>query len=145
MENKEWLQLATRKENGSHRELRKVHGNFAADGYRMHVVEGKPCKCKNEQTHRTTEQKIIPMGEKSRFVFAINRQFLLDALAGIETKVVVFFGDEKSPVIIQGLGDEGCDESRTALIMPVAGVDQETANFPIVYVDVKTAGGTPTK
>jgi hypothetical protein len=133
---KQWLGLAKRK--GDNRaNLGKIHGNFAADGYRMHVVEGKPCKCKDKQTHRITEQKIIPSGEKSRFVFAVNRQFLLDALAGIENDVVVIFGDEKSPVVIQGLGENGfCDESRTALIMPVAGVEQETANFPIVYVEI---------
>lgn len=131
---KEWLELARRKKD-KHAGLHRIHGNFSADGYRMHVVEGKSCKCKNEQVHKNTAQKIIPMGEKSRFVFAINRKFLLDALAGIETDIVVFFGDEKSPIIVQGLEDE----SRTALIMPVAGVKQETANFPIVYVEIKRA------
>jgi hypothetical protein len=130
MEKKSWLELATHNERKG---LTETHACSAADGYRMHIENDKDvCLCGNDKIHEGFD-RVIGMVKDAPFCFAVSRQYLIDALSGInpDGRVIVFFAKpgSKSPVVIQDP-----DGERTAIIMPMSGIDgvEKPQNLPRV-------------
>jgi hypothetical protein len=111
-----WLELATT-DLEERPALHRVHECVSADGMRMHIDNrGNPCECGDEKQHKAFD-RVIDGVKETPFAFAINKNFLFDALNGInpDGKYVLFFiKDAKSPIVIQDP-----DGFQTAIIMPV--------------------------
>lgn len=116
MNTQHWLELAT-SDHPDRPALHKVHECAASDGIRMHIENmGNPCDCGDEKQHKAFD-RVINSVKEIPFSFAVNKDFLFDALSGInpEGKYVLFFiKDAKSPIVIQDP-----DGYQTAIIMPV--------------------------
>jgi hypothetical protein len=108
-----WFKMAVSEDRD---EIKKPHGKIAADGYRIHIDNiTHDCECGDVDPHRKIEHVIDLTRKEISFSFAISKEFLLEALAGIEDDTVLFFsGGPKKPVAIQDR--EG---DRAAVIMPV--------------------------
>jgi hypothetical protein len=116
MKKDHWLELAT-SDHPERPGLHRVHECAASDGIRMHIDNtGNPCDCGDDLRHKAFD-RVIDGVKDTPFAFAINKDFLFDALNGINPngKYVLFFiKDGKSPIVIQD--PDGCE---TAIIMPV--------------------------
>jgi hypothetical protein len=112
MELSRWLELAASDEVEA---FVKPHGDMASDGMRAHLhCHGDACDCENEEAH-TKLDGVIAAAKESKFLFALNRQFLLEALAGMDDDAVLFFGKgPKDPAV---LCDVDCVYA--AIIMPM--------------------------
>lgn len=142
----EWLKLAA-STDPDRKNLQVAHGMAAADGWRIHVaydVEEKDCECGDLKTHKNLN-KVIQDACNAPFVFSVNRQFLLDALAGMddadedystERQMISFYvASPKSPIVIQGVHTK-----RTAVIMPMVAGIQGTPNIPKLHVPEEPMG-----
>lgn len=110
----DWLNLAV---SPGRKPLSIPHAFVAADGYRMHIAKylTSPCGCEHQDTHAGIN-KVMKDAETVPFAFSVNRQFLLDALAGMNNAESIDFfsaGPDK-PIVIQA-----SIENRTAIIMPL--------------------------
>jgi hypothetical protein len=116
MKKDHWLELAT-SDLPEKPALHRVHECAASDGVRMHIDNtGNPCDCGEELQHKAFD-RVIDGVKDTPFAFAINKDFLFDALNGInpDGKYVLFFvKDAKSPIVLQDP-----DGYETAIIMPV--------------------------
>jgi hypothetical protein len=116
MKKEHWLELAT-SDLEERPALRKVHECVAADGIRMHIDNrGNPCDCGDNKQHQAID-RVINGVKEIPFAFAINKNFLFDALNGINpdgSYVLFFVKDAKSPIVIQDP-----DGTETAIIMPL--------------------------
>jgi hypothetical protein len=115
----EWKSLAI--SNDESRDfIHQTHGEFAADGFRMHVVkDGSTCGCVFDEQMKTTFKTCK---KDALFSFAVNRQFLIDALAGIGSGsdgVFFFSSGRNKPVVLSN--DNG---DRIAVIMPL-GIERD--------------------
>ena len=133
---KSWLELVV-SANEDRKGLMKSHSCVAADGYRMHIENSNgACRCGDNKTHEGFD-RLIEMVKDTPFCFAINQEYLMDALSGINSyrHQVLFFikPGGTSPIVIQD--DEG---SRTAIIMPMAGTR-------ITYPKLRQQHATPKK
>lgn len=115
---KSWLNLAVSKDD-ARTPLQSPHGCVAADGFRMHIENNAPrCACGNTEIHKGFD-RVIGMAKDAPFAFAVNLEYLIDALSGInpDGKVVLFFVDPTkngiSPIVLQDP-----DGERTAIVMP---------------------------
>lgn len=128
-ENEAWLRLAVSRERPN---LMNPHGCAAADGVRMHIVNGEDaCICGDEKRHESFD-RVIEGASKSPFAFAINKHYLLDAIAGFDnTDMLLFFMEPggKAPVVMQNI-----IATRTAIIMPMRAGDDvdKPENMPKV-------------
>lgn len=101
--------------------LTGAHAGFGADGFRIHLAteEGNECYCLDEKTHNTMNEVLGKVTSESPFIFAINRQFLLEALAGIPAgehagEIYFHYSKKDQAVIITS-----SDMTRAAVIMPM--------------------------
>lgn len=111
---KDWLELAT-SEDPDRGNLGTPHGNIAADGIRMHINNsGSPCQCDNTKQHQGFYH-VIDGIKDIPFAFSINKELLIDALAGMDTNQIFFYvAAPNKPVVIQDLL-----HNRTAIVMPM--------------------------
>lgn len=101
--------------------LNQAHAGFGADGFRIHLAAeaGNECYCLDEKTHKTVNEVLEKVTSESPFIFAINRQFLLEALAGIPAgehagEIYFHYSSKDQAVIITS-----SDMKRAAVIMPM--------------------------
>jgi hypothetical protein len=125
---KTWLELATHTDRPN---LMKPHGCAASDGTRMHIENANgACQCGDDKQHKAFDN-VIKKVKDTPFAFAVNRQYLLDALSGINldgTVVLFFMTDSKSPIVIQDP-----DGEQTAIVMPMhIGEKEKIKNLPYV-------------
>jgi hypothetical protein len=112
---RDWLSLAKSKIDTG-RMTHLVHGDFATDHVRLHVDEYEsPCNLKGcEKLHKVVDE-MLNMPRKR--LFLINRQFLIEALAGIASDVIEFseieYGADSETIVIDG------QKGRYAVIMPI--------------------------
>jgi hypothetical protein len=130
MKTEHWLELAT-SDLEERPALHKVHECAAADGIRMHIDNrGNPCECGDEKQHKSFD-RVIEGVKEIPFAFAINKNFLFDALNGINPEgscVLFFVKDATSPIVIQDPEGE-----QTAIIMPMHDEDvRKPQNLPQV-------------
>jgi hypothetical protein len=93
-----------------------VHDTAAADGFRLHVVLGEEpkCECGREDIHRRFDL-VLRDAEKAPLIFGVNRQFLLDALSGMEDNEVLFYyAGPKTGIVLQDRW-----QKHAAIIMPM--------------------------
>lgn len=98
-----------------------VHAGFASNGYRIHVAteEGFECGCGNAAIHKTINDALDRYTHEIPFAFAIDRQLLLEALAGIPggdyaNEIYFHVADRNKPIVIASPNME-----RSAVIMPI--------------------------
>lgn len=114
---KEWLELAT----GNRNELMDPHSGIASDGFRLHINlnNDSACECCDEEIHKKIDFVLDKAQHESKFVFALSRTLLMEALSGINSSddnMLVFFhdGNTSHPVVIRDNG-----KNRAAIIMPL--------------------------
>jgi hypothetical protein len=119
--------------------LTQPHGGIASNGYRLHICKDMngECKCGDEKIHKTLNDAIDKVYAESKFVFAISKQMLLEALAGIpegESAGEVYFYSAglTKPVAI---ASKGC--TRAALIMPISGMEDNPLIIPRIQEPIK--------
>jgi hypothetical protein len=108
-----WFKMAVSKDR---EEIEAPHGMIAADGYRIHVDNlADECDCGDTDTHKKIERVVDISRKEARFAFAVSKEFLLEAIAGIDDDILLFFcGKSNEPVIVQER-----ENGRAAIIMPV--------------------------
>lgn len=118
MKSLEWLSLTTFKGKGHAHALNMIHGNASSDNNRMHInlLESSECLCSREDTHEKFN-KNIELAESAPFAFAVNRQFLVEALAGLNPEdgyLLIYNAGADHPIVITET-----DQHRVAIIMPI--------------------------
>ena len=116
-----WLELT---KDDTRPKLSISHGNLSTDGISMHVI-GKDhvCRCANKDVHEKINN-IIDAANKSRFVFSLNRTFLINALAGINPSndEIQFFCARDDGTGIVTIQDK--DHNRQAIIMSMSNLEK---------------------
>jgi hypothetical protein len=119
--------------------LNRAHGGVASNGFRMHIckdINGE-CDCGDEKIHKTMNEAIDKVYAESKFVFAISRPLLIEALAGIPEgehagEIYFYSAGLTKPVAI---ASKGC--SRAALIMPIVGMEDNPLLIPRIREPIK--------
>jgi hypothetical protein len=123
----DWLQLAMSETDG--REYLKIrHGNMATDGVRIHADDyDNDCVCGNPQDIHGKINHIMELSEKDcNFAFWVDRQLLIDALAGMpDGTIVIYHGKYNQPIVIEE--HDGC---RFAVLMPMAPYEGNLPTHP---------------
>jgi hypothetical protein len=136
MDGDKWLKLAT----SDHREgLMTTHGKIASDGIRMHIDRQQElCECDEHATHEKFEGLMETVRKDMSFAVAVDRELLLEALAGIDDRyIALFIGDKRKPIVIQGI-------TRQAILMPVDPDTVETELTVLDFPGVEFVGDKPT-
>jgi hypothetical protein len=128
----DWLDMATNHEKEA---LQLRHGNAATDGVRIHAADaGRDCNCNNPQDIHGKINHIMDIAENEcKLAFLIDRQLLIDALAGMEEGAIVFYcGTPTQPIVL-----EEADGSRYAVIMPLQPKEErrQTPDIPRVKTE----------
>lgn len=120
--------------------LNVAHAGFASNGYRMHISteEGHECSCGDEMLHNRLNESVERATSGANFSFAINRQLLLEALAGIPgdeyTGIIHFYFSAKDrPVVVTSP-----DMTRAAIIMPMT-TEEKPLELPRITEPPKAA------
>jgi hypothetical protein len=101
--------------------LNMAHGGIGGDGYRIHISTelSRECDCGNEKMHKSLNDTLDRVVSEAPFAFAINRQFLLEALAGIPSgehagEIYFHYSARDKAIIITSP-----DMTRAAVLMPM--------------------------
>ena len=111
----DWVTLAVSKRSNVPSAM-LVHGDIACDGIRLHNGDSfgtRRCSCGDKIFHEKLDN-LIKDADKAKLVFRLNRQYLLDALSGLdENTYISFYCDGlNKPVLIS-------DGERSAIVMPI--------------------------
>ena len=129
MESDNWLNLT---KDDTRPGLKVSHGCLSTNGVSMHIVrEDHICFCTNKDVHEKING-IIDMANKSKFVFSLNRTFLINALAGInpDNNEIQFFcaADDGTGIVI--IQDK--DHNRQAIIMPMTNLENPYVKIGLI-------------
>jgi hypothetical protein len=124
--------------------LNIAHGGIGSNGYKIHISteQGSECHCGNEKIHESLNTGLDRAVSEAPFMFAISRQFLLEALAGIPGSEyageIYFYGSARDkPIIVASP-----DMKRAAVIMPMNIEIENPLKLPRIGEAIETKGAS---
>jgi hypothetical protein len=113
----DWLKLAV---NTDKEQLATIHGDEASDGFRIHQATDRDSlfECWRSDWHEKIRKMLEQSKRDNTLHIAIDRQYLIEALAGInseDTDMIQIWinpANKIAPILV-------CNKMRNALIMPM--------------------------